>query len=105
VQMVVRVIKKQEPLLKILNFTQYIYPNQNVVKSVSYIKWFEKEAYMWISGCCLHVESRKTNAHVLKDVTSFLLNSTRPSNSTQQWGLKSPEEKLVKDETIGYNEG
>jgi hypothetical protein len=82
--MVVRVIKKQEPLLQILNFTQYIYPNQNVIRSASYIKWFEKEAYMWISGFCPHGESKKTNAHVLKDVPSFLSNSTRPSNSTQQ---------------------
>jgi hypothetical protein len=105
VQMVVRVIKKQEPLLQILNFTQYIYPNQNVVRSASYIKWFEKEAYMWISGFCPCGESKKTNARVLEDVTSFLSNSTGPSNSTQQWGLKSPEEKLVKDEIIGYNEG
>ena len=104
-QMVVRVLKKQEPLLQILNFTQYIYPNQNVIRSASYIKWFEKEAYMWISGFCLCGESKKTNAHVLEDVTSFLSNSTGPSNSTQQWGLKSLEEKLVKDEIISYNEG
>jgi hypothetical protein len=48
---------------------------------------------------------KKANAHVLEDVTSFLSNSTGPSNSSQQWGLKSPEERLVKDETIGYNEG
>jgi hypothetical protein len=48
---------------------------------------------------------KKENARVLEDVTSFLSNSTGPSNSTQQWGLKSPEEKLVKDEVIGYNEG
>jgi hypothetical protein len=48
---------------------------------------------------------KKTNAHVLGDVTSFLSNSIGPSNSTQQWGLKSLEEKLVKDEIIGYNEG
>ena len=47
----------------------------------------------------------KENARVLKDVTSFLSNSTRPSNSTQQWGLKSLEEKIVKDEVISYNEG
>ena len=47
----------------------------------------------------------KTNARVLEDATSFLSNSTGPSNSTQQWGLKSPEETLVKDEVIGYNEG
>jgi hypothetical protein len=50
-------------------------------------------------------DQRKTNAHVLKDVTSFLSNRIGPSNSTQQWGLKSPEEKLVKDEVISYNEG
>jgi hypothetical protein len=48
---------------------------------------------------------KKENAHVLENVTSFLSKSTGPSNSTQQWGLKSPEETLVKDETIGYNEG
>jgi hypothetical protein len=48
---------------------------------------------------------KKANARVLEDVTSFLSNSTGPSNSTQQWGLKSPEEKLVKDEITGYNEG
>jgi hypothetical protein len=48
---------------------------------------------------------KKENARVLEDVTSFLSNSTGPSNSTQQWGLKSPEETLVKDEIIGYNEG
>jgi hypothetical protein len=96
---------KQESLLQILNLTQYIYPNQNVIRSVSYIKCFEKEAYMWISGFCSRGESKKTNAHVLKDVMSFLSNNTGPSNSTQQWGLKSPEEKLVNDEIISYNEG
>jgi hypothetical protein len=48
---------------------------------------------------------KQTNARVLEDVTSFLSNSIGPSNSTQQWDLKSPEEKLVKDELIGYNEG
>ena len=47
----------------------------------------------------------KANARVLEDVMSFLSNNTGPSNSTQQWGLKSLEEKLVKDEIIGYNEG
>jgi hypothetical protein len=50
-------------------------------------------------------KQKKENPHVLEDVTSFLSNSTRSSNSTQQWGLKSLEEKLVKDEIIGYNEG
>jgi hypothetical protein len=48
---------------------------------------------------------KKENARVLEDATTFLSNSTGPSNSTQQWGLKSLEEKLVKDEIIGYNEG
>jgi hypothetical protein len=48
---------------------------------------------------------KKANARVLEDVTSFLSNRTGPSNSTQQWGLKSPKETLVKDEIIGYNEG
>ena len=48
---------------------------------------------------------KKEDTRVLEDVTSFLSNSTGPSNSTQQWGLNSPEEKLVKDEIIGYNEG
>jgi hypothetical protein len=61
---------------------------------------------MWVSGFCLHGGiKKKVNDRVLEDVMSFLSNSTRPSNSTQQWGLKSPEEKLVKDEVIGYNEG
>jgi hypothetical protein len=61
---------------------------------------------MWVSGFCLHGGiKKKENSHVLEDVTSFLSNSTGPSNSTQQWGLKSPKEKLVKDEIIGYNEG
>jgi hypothetical protein len=50
-------------------------------------------------------KKKKANTRVLEDVTSFLSNSTGPSNSTQQWGLKSLEEKLVKDEIIGYNEG
>jgi hypothetical protein len=48
---------------------------------------------------------KKANARVLEDVTSFLSNSTGSSNSSQQWGLKSPEETLVKNEITGYNEG
>jgi hypothetical protein len=48
---------------------------------------------------------KKANARVLEDVSSFLSNSIGPSNSTQQWGLMSLEERLVKDEIIGYNEG
>jgi hypothetical protein len=39
---------------------------------------------------------KKANARVLEDVTSFLSNSSGSSNSSQQWGLKSPEEILVK---------
>jgi hypothetical protein len=92
--------------LQMLNFTQYIYLNQTVIRGASYIKCFEKEEYIWVSGFCLRGESKKKkNAHVLEDVTSYISNSTRRSNSTQQWGLKSLEEKLVKDEIIGYNEG
>jgi hypothetical protein len=60
---------------------------------------------MWISGFFLRGEKNKKNDHVLKDVTSFLSNCTGPSNSTQEWGLKSPEKKIVKDEIISYNEG
>jgi hypothetical protein len=61
---------------------------------------------MWVRGFCpCGGNQKKANARVLEDVTSFLSNSTGPSNSTQQWGLKSLEEKLVKDEIIGYNEG
>jgi hypothetical protein len=84
-------------------YTIYI-SNQTVIRCASYIN--EKEAYMWVRGFCPRGGiKKKANARVLEDVTSFLSNSTGPSNSTQQWGLKSPEEKLVKDETIGYNEG
>jgi hypothetical protein len=50
-------------------------------------------------------EQRKQILVSCRDVTSFLSNSTGPSNSTQQWGLKPPEEELVKDEIISYNEG
>jgi hypothetical protein len=61
---------------------------------------------MWVSGFRLHGgNKKKENARFLEDVTSFFSNSTGPSNSTQQWGLKPPEEKLVKDEITGYNEG
>jgi hypothetical protein len=59
---------------------------------------------MWIGGFFLCGITKKTNARVLKDVISFLSNSTGPSNNTRQWGLKPSEEKLVKDEAIGYNE-
>jgi hypothetical protein len=60
---------------------------------------------MWIGGFFPRGRTKKTNARVLKDVTFFLSNRTGPSNSTQQWGLKPPEEELVKDEVIGYDEG
>jgi hypothetical protein len=60
---------------------------------------------MWVRGFFPRGEiKKKANTRVLADITSFLSNNTGPSNSTQQWGLKSPEEKLVKDEIIGYNE-
>jgi hypothetical protein len=86
-------------------FTQYIYPNQTVIRCASYIN--EKEAYMWVRGflSAWGNQKKKTNARVLEDVTSFLSNSTGSSNSSQQWGLKSPEETLVKNEITGYNEG
>ena len=61
---------------------------------------------MWVSGFFPHGGiKKKANAHVLEDVTSFLSNGTGSSNSSQQWGLKSPEETLVKNEITGYNEG
>jgi hypothetical protein len=60
---------------------------------------------MWIGVFCPRRRTKKKNARVLKDVTSFLSNSTGPSNSTRKWGLKPLEEKIVKDEAIIYNEG
>jgi hypothetical protein len=60
---------------------------------------------MWVGGFCPLGGTNKTNARVLKDISSFLSNSTGPSNITQQWGLKPPEEELVKYEIISYNEG
>jgi hypothetical protein len=67
----------------------------------------KKEAYMWVRGFLSAWGNQKEskNARVLEDVTSFLSNSTGSSNSSQQWGLKSPEEILVKNEITGYNEG
>jgi hypothetical protein len=86
-------------------FTPYIYPNQPVIRYASYING--KETYMWVREFFVRVgeSKKKANARVLKDVTSFLSNSTGSSNSSQQWGLKSPEETLVKIEITGYNEG
>ena len=60
---------------------------------------------MSVDGFFSRGGTNKTNARVLKDVSSFLSNSTGPSKSTQQWGLKPPKEELVKDEIISYNEG
>jgi hypothetical protein len=68
-------------------------------------KSIDKEAYMWVGIFCPHWRTKRTNSHVLKDITSFLSNRTRPSNNTRQWGMKPPEEELVKDEVISYNEG
>jgi hypothetical protein len=69
--MVVREINKQEPLLQFLNITRYI-SKSNVIRRASYIKCFDKEAYMWIGGFCPCGGTKKTNAHVLKYVMSFL---------------------------------
>jgi hypothetical protein len=33
-------------------YTIYIYPNQTIIRCASYIKYFEKEAYIWVSGFC-----------------------------------------------------
>jgi hypothetical protein len=61
---------------------------------------------MWVRGFCPHGGiKKKANARVLEDVMSFLSNRTVSSNSSQQWGLKSPEKTLVKNEITGYNEG
>jgi hypothetical protein len=68
-------------------------------------KSIDKETYMWVGGFFPRGRTKKTNAHVLKYVTSFLSNNIGSSNSTQQWGLKPLEEELVKDEVISYNEG
>jgi metal-dependent hydrolase (beta-lactamase superfamily II) len=68
-------------------------------------KSIEKEAYMWVGGFCLRGRTKKKNARVLRELTSFLSNKTGPSNNTHQWGLKPLEEGIVKDETISYNEG
>jgi hypothetical protein len=102
--MVVRAINKQETLVQYFEPSQYI-SQSDVIRRESYIKQFDKEAYMWIGVFCSCGRTKKTNDRVLKDVTSFLSNSTRPSNSTRKWGLKPPKEKLVKDEAISYNEG
>ena len=81
-----------------------MYQTQIVIRCASYIS--EKAAYIWVRGFCSHGGIKnKSNARALEDVTSFLSKSTGPSNSSQQWGLKSPEETLVKDEITGYNEG
>jgi hypothetical protein len=60
---------------------------------------------MWVGRFFPCGGKNKTNAYVLKDVSSFLSNITGPSKSTQNWGLKPPEEELVKNEMISYNEG
>jgi hypothetical protein len=60
---------------------------------------------MWVGGFCPHWGTIKKNYCILKDVSSFISNSIRPSKSTQQWGLKPPKEELGKVEIISYNEG
>ena len=66
----------------------------------------KRNIYVGISVFCPRGGiKKKANACVLEDITSFLSNSTGSSNSSQQWGLKSPEETLVKIEITGYNEG
>jgi hypothetical protein len=69
-------------------------------------KW-KRNIYVGKSIFCPRggIKKKKENARVLEDVTSFLSNGTGSSNSSQQWGLKSPEEILVNIEITGYNEG
>ena len=86
-------------------YTIYISKSNCNQRCIIHKIFFEKEAYMWVSGFCPRGRKKKANARVLEDVTSFLSNSTGSSNSSQQWGLKSPEEILVKNEITGYNEG
>jgi hypothetical protein len=81
-----------------------MYQIQTIIRCASYIN--EKDTCKWAKGFCPRGEiKKKENARVLEDVTSFLSNSTGSSNSSQQWGLKSLEETLVKIEITGYNEG
>jgi hypothetical protein len=82
-----------------------MYQSQIVIRCASYIS--EKAAYIWVRGFLSAWGNQKQKAisRVLEDVTSFLSNSTGSSNSSQQWGLMSPEEILVKNEITGYNEG
>jgi hypothetical protein len=60
---------------------------------------------MWVRGICPRGNQNERKFSCPKRHNVLPLKSTGPSNSTQQWGLKSPEETLVKDEVIGYNEG
>jgi hypothetical protein len=99
-----REINEQESLFMIFwTFTIYLTIAFNHKRIIH--KSIDKEAYMWVGRFCPCEEQRKQNAPVLRDVTSFLSNSTGPSNSTQQWGLKPLEDEIVKDEVISYNEG
>ena len=84
-------------------FTIYLTIVCNHKKNIH--KSIDKEAYMWAGGFFPCGRTKKTNARVLKDITSFLSNKNGPSNSTLQWGMKPHEEVLVKDEVISYNEG
>jgi hypothetical protein len=78
--MMMRVINEQETLSNLI-FTIYLPIVCNHTNNIH--KSIDKEAYMWVGGFCLHGRTKKTNARVLKEVTSFLSNNTGPSNSTQ----------------------
>jgi hypothetical protein len=97
--MVMRGINEQETCTFTIYLTIICNHNNIIHKSI------DKEAYIWVGIFFPCGRTKKTNARVLKDVIFFLSNHTRPSNSTQQWGMKPPKEVLVKDEVINYNEG
>jgi hypothetical protein len=82
-----------------------IYISKSNCNQMCIIHKWKRSIYVGKRVLSVWGNQKKENARVLEDVTSFLSNSTRSSNSSQQWGLKSPEEKLVKNEITGYNEG
>jgi hypothetical protein len=95
---------RNKRLFVVMIDTIYI-SNSNCNQMCIIHKW-KKKHICWSEGF-VHVgeSQQKANVRVLEDVTSFLSNSTESSNSSQQWGLKSLEEILVKNEITGYNEG
>jgi len=99
-----RAINEQESF--VYNFWTFIIYLKIVCNHKRIIhKSIDKETYVWVGSFFLPGRTKKTNDRVLKDVTSFLSNSTGPSNITQEWGLKPPEEELVKDKITSYNAG